>query len=385
MSTILLSSFGKRVHDAVSDPAKLKTAMGGIHRYFDRNHDIVFDSNPGKRLIFGNQDQEVIFEFTDIQPEEAEMVLSKVSIIDKSWKLLNTPFVILSVLCIRELMVQKKDREKEAFIMYLSMKFYSSRQRRSFPFEPNPNIMAYTINNLSDKFKYKKFQNNYNVVKDTVIMSHETYKQQLAKGEDEVFLVYVPQMENRIGKIMNSIAEEFYRNRDQKNYLNTERSFDDEGDLVDKGNLSETIHSLAEGVTHDFISHKVNMGLVRIVSDRNQLPFTTVYQTINEIRTKESPDTVISMMKLLFNVIGENDPSIFERVCSKDFAITALRQISVSNTTNEDLLKLKTILDALLTKHCAKYVQTNRTATKMQYRNVIFSYLVYLIVLHKCR
>jgi hypothetical protein len=385
MSTILLNAFGKRIKDAVSNPARLKAAVAGMHRYFDKNHDAIFDSNPGKRLIFGNQDQEVIFQFTDIQPEEVELELAKVSIIEKSWKLLNTPFVILSVLCIRELMLQKKDTEKELVIMYLAMKFYSSRQRRSFPFEPNPNIMAYTINNLSDKFKYKKLQNNYNVVKDTVLTSHDTYKQQLGKGEDEVYLIYVPQMENRIGKIMNAIAEEFYRNRDEKNYLNTEKSFDDEGDVVDKGNLSDTIHSLADGVTHDFVSQKVNMGLVRIVSERNQLPFTTVYQTLNEIRTKESPDTVIGMMKLLFNVVGEGDPTIFERVCSKDFAVTALRQISVSNTTNEDLLKLKKILDDMLMKHCTKYVQTNRTATKMQYRNVLFSYLVYMIVLHKCR
>jgi hypothetical protein len=385
MSTILLNAFGKRVKSAVSDPNRMRSAIAGIQKYFDRNHEIIFDSNPGKRLIFGNQDQEIIFTFTDIQPEEVEHELSKVTVIEKSWKLLNTPFVILSVLCIREAMLQKKDRECELLIMYLAMKFFSSRQRRSFPFEPNPNIMAYTINNLSDKFKYKKLQNNYNVIKDTVMTSHETYKQQLAKGDDEVFLVYVPQMENRIGKIMNSIAEEFYRNRDQKNYLNTERSFDDEGDMVDKGNLSETVHSLADGVTHDFVAHKVNMGLVRIVSEKNSLPFTTVYQTINEIRTKEDPTTVSSMMLNLFNVIGEGNPTIFERVCSKDFAVIALRQISVSNTTNKDLLDLKNILDKLLTTHCSKYVQTSRIATKMQYRNALYSYFVYLVVLHKCR
>ena len=385
MSTILIDAFGDRVKAAISNPSRLRSLMQGVQKYFDRNHDIIFDSSPGKRLIFGNADQEVIFDFLETQPEEVEHVLSRVAIIDKNWKLLNTPFVILSVIIIRELMLQKKDRECELMIMFLAMKFYSSRQRRSFPFEPNPNIMAYTINNLSDKFKYKKLQNNYNVVKDTVVTSHTTYKTQLAKGDDEVFLIYVPQMENRIGKIMNGIAEEFYRNRDQKNYLNTEKSFDDEGDVVDKGNLSETINSLALGVTHDFVAQKVNMGLARIVSEKNGLSFTTVYQTINEIRTKEDPETITQMMKLLFNVVGESDPTIFERVCSKDFAITAIRQISVSNTTNEDLLKLKEVLDRLLMEHCSKYVQTQRIATKMQYRNALFSYMVYMIVLHKCR
>ena len=149
MSTILIDAFGDRVKAAISNPSRLRSLMQGVQKYFDRNHDIIFDSSPGKRLIFGNADQEVIFDFLETQPEEVEHVLSRVAIIDKNWKLLNTPFVILSVIIIRELMLQKKDRECELMIMFLAMKFYSSRQRRSFPFEPNPNIMAYTIKHLS--------------------------------------------------------------------------------------------------------------------------------------------------------------------------------------------------------------------------------------------
>ena len=385
MSRIITDEFGKRVAEAVQNTSKLNEAVRGIQKYFDRSHETIFDSNPGKRLIFGNQDQEVIFHFLGIQPEEVEHVLDSVDIIEKSWKLLNTPFVILSVLVIRELAVSKKERERELFTMYLAMKFYSSRQRRSFPFEPNPNIMAYTVNHLSDKFKYKKLQNNYNVVKDTVEISHQTYVEQLKRGEDEVFLVYVPQMENRIGKIINSIAEEFYRNRASKAYLNVDKSFDDEGGTVDKGNTSAAIHQMADGVTHDFVAQKVNMGLVKLVAEKNDIPFTSVFQALNEIRAKEPPQTITNLFRDVFDVIGQADPTIFDRVCSKSFVAEALRQISISNTNSEQILRTKATLDRLLHDHCSKYATTNRLPTKMAYRNALYSYLVYLIVIHKCR
>lgn len=385
MSKILVTTFGKRVKDSINDKTKFNKAIKDIQSFFDRNNEQIFDSNPGRRLIFAIKDQEIIFDFTDILPEEVEHELTKVKVIDKSWKLLNTPFVILSILCIRELEIQKKEKERDLLIMFLAMKFYSSRQRRSFPFEPNPSIMAYTINNLSERFKYKKLQNNYNVVKDTVMTSHQTYTKILVEGDDEMFLSYVPQMENRIGKIMNAVAEEFYKDRENKNYLNTSESFNDEGESVDNENLSSNISQLAEAVGYDFITQKINMGLVKIVSDKNNLPFTAVYQALNEIRIKEDPTKLISMMRSLFNVLAEADVKIFEKVCSKDFIVIALRQLAVSNTMNKDLLNLKEYLDKILMEHCTKYNLTQRQATKMQYRSAIYNYMVYLIVLNKCR
>jgi hypothetical protein len=396
MSSYIIKGFEERIKEAVNDKAKLRAAVLSIQKYFDANHAIIFDSSPAQRLIFAVKDQNVVFDLTDIAPEEVSGYIvstlkdnvKEFGYVNKrgeAFVLLNDPFTMLSWLVIRELTIQKKDTEAQLFIMYLSMKFFSSRQRRSWQFPPNPQIMAYTMNNLSNKFKYKQLQNNYNVIKDTVMTSHETYKRILTDGTDEAYLTYIPQMENRIGKIINGIAEEYYDNRDKKNYLNTEKSFDDKDEMVDKTNLSDTIHQLAQSVVHDYVSMKINMGLTKLVSNKNNLPFMTVYQALNEIRIKENPETLDSMLRMLFNIISDADPQAFEKVCSSDFITMALRQISISNTTNQDLIQIKVILDKFLMLHCSKYAATNRIPTKMAYRNAVYSYFVYLIVLHKCR
>jgi hypothetical protein len=138
-------------------------------------------------------------------------------------------------------------------------------------------------------------------------------------------------------------------------------------------------------VTHDYVGTKINMALVKMVAEKNALPFTTVYQALNEIRVKEDASTLTSMLRMLFNIISTDDKHAFEKVCSRDFIVTALRQISISNTTNEDLIEIKKVLDRLLNDHCSKYAATNRIPTKMAYRNAIYSYFVYLVVIHKCR
>lgn len=396
MSSVIIKGFGDRIKKAVENRSALNTAIHAIQKYFDINHAIIFDSSPAQRLVFAIKDQEVIFELTGVAPEEIhsyietdlKATVKEFGYVNKrgeAFVLLNDPFTMLSWLVIRELALLKKDREMSLVIMYLSMKFFSSRQRRSWQFAPNPQIMSYTMNHLSNKFKYKQLQNNYNVIKDTVMLSHDTYKNQLATGTDEAYLTYIPQMENRIGKIINGIAEEYYRNRAEKNYLNTDKSFDDEGNMVDGTNLSDTIHQLAEAVAHDYVGSKINMGLVKMVAERNSLPFTTVYQALNEIRVKEEASTLVDLLRMLFNIISTDDHHAFEKVCSKDFITIALRQISISNTTNEDLIKIKQVLDRLLNDHCSKYAATERIPTKMAYRNAVYSYFVYLVVIHKCR
>jgi hypothetical protein len=386
MSKVILDTFGKRVSAACADPARLRQGVGYIQRYFDRVHQEAYAADPGKRVIFTHADQDSLFNFLGFIPEEVNAALDQITdVIRPPWRVLYTPFVVMSVMVIRELTIQNKKREAELFLMFLAFKFFSSRQRVSFPYEPNANIMAYTINHLSDKFKYKKLQNNYNVVKDTAVTAVATYDRILREGNDEMLIVVIPQLQDRIAKILNAIASEFYKNRESKAYLNTERSFDEEGETVDKGNVSANIHALADGVTHDFLSQKVNMGLVRLLSQKNDLPFTTCYQTLTEIRSKEPPDTLRKFTTDLLEVVGQEDKTIYERVCSREFAAEALRQIAVSNTGSEELLRMKDTLDRLMKDHCQKYLMSKRQATRMAYRNFLYGYFVYLVVIHKCK
>lgn len=396
MSTIFLDTFGSRISQAIKTPAKLSKVMVEIQLFFDKNHDIIFDSNPGRKLIFAESNKQSIYDFTGIAPEEiSNCVEVKVKKAVKEYGytnqrgeafvLINDPFIIQMFFCIRELLLIKKEKEAELFIMFMCMKFYSSRQKSSFPYEPNPNIMAFTVNNLSNKFKYKQLQTNYNVIKDTAMISHDTYRAGLLKGTEQDFLTYIPQMENRIGKIIKAIAEEFYENLEKKNYLNTNKSFDDEDNVVDSESLSATVQHLSEGVVHDFMANKINMGIVRAVSARNNLPFTTVYQTLTEIKIKESPDVIIKLYGHVFNILTEYDKHIFDNVCSKGFALSALKQLSISNSNDPDLIALKAILDGLLNNHCSKYATTNRLPTKMAYRTTLYAYFIYLIILHRCR
>lgn len=385
MSKVLVNNFGKRIEVACADKKHLQQFVIAIQKYFDKNNEIIYGTSPGKRLFFTDADKEVVYAFTKIRPEEVKLAMKSIAGVNSSWKLLNDPFVILSTLIIRELTKIKKEPERNFTMMYVAMKFYSNRQYQSFPHEPNEQIMAYTINNLSDKFKYKTLKNNYNVVKDTVLTSHKTYERILLIGEDQSLVIYIPQMENRIGKLIKNIAELFYDNRENKRFLNLERSFDDENDrMLDADTSSSIIHQMAEGVTHEFISKKINVGLIRLACSRNDVSFSVMFNTLNSIKQNEKMETINALISNILTQLFNADHSILERICSTEFTVYALKQLSVSNTISPELIDIKKILERLLAEHCAKYAMTNRAATKTNYRSSLYAYFIFLIIMFRC-
>jgi hypothetical protein len=389
MSRILLDTYGSLIHTAVNDKPRLTKFITHIEKYFDKNHAIVFDQGPTKKLLFANSDKQVVYDFlgmSDKDVADVKKVIKTVPTIYSKGIMLNDPFVILSVYIVRELHVQKLVRQRDLVLMYLAFKNYSSSQNKFFKYGANEQVMAFTLNNLSDKFKYKVLKNNYAVLKDTVMNSHMTYEKLLETGTDDMPPIYYIQLHSRVNKIIRNIAGEYYTNYNEKRYINSVKTYDEEsGGLIDYENSSALISGLAEGTLSYFLSSSVNMNLVKTVSERNSIPSSTVFQALNAIKKEEDPLVIQLMITKILTIIYDDNPDLLGRVCSQDFAINAIKQLSISNTTNPNLIELKNILDKWLMTYNIKYAQTQRLATKMAYRNALYSYFVYILILNKCK
>ena len=119
MSKIFVNHFGKRIEAAVNDKQRLAALIKQIEHYFDKNSAILFAQGPAKPLIFTNTDKEIIYKFLEIEPAEVSTVLKQLTSIKASWKLLNDPFIVLSVFLVRQLEIAKKERERDLVLMYL--------------------------------------------------------------------------------------------------------------------------------------------------------------------------------------------------------------------------------------------------------------------------
>ena len=204
-----------------------------VKKYIDRNNEILYDIGPIKRILFLESDKEEIFKMAGVAPSTITNLIKESPYIDKKWKISGNAFNMLSVIIIRDLELKGKRREAESILIYLTLAMYSSVHFKFFPKgEPNANIMAYTVNNLSNKYLIKQEGNLFKAIYKTAIKSHQTYLDDLKKGTDADLANYVNNLRIRLDNLIKNIAVEFYKNHENGNYLNQE------GDNYDEENYN---------------------------------------------------------------------------------------------------------------------------------------------------
>jgi hypothetical protein len=349
-----------------------------IAKFIDNNSEVLYSQGPSKRLYFSDDDRDELYRAIGISPMTLKATIKKSDLIDASWKILNEPFNLGATLAIRYYQVNKKKKELEAAILYLSFAFYSSIQYKYFPYEPNENIMSYTINNLSNKFKIKQLGNVFKAIHSTAMTNHETWAKKLEQGTDLIIKDYIMSLKTRLDGLIQKIANEFYETKEKGHYLNTEEDRYDEENFYQADNNSFVITRLAETATLKTLSRGINHDLVRTSANIAGVSVTALRNAVIAIvdkKDKEIKELFILILQL-YLMDGKHQPDMIR---SKQFVEFCLEVYIKSNTNDETIIKIKDLLDEWLTLCSPNYVKTERIATKNNFRKATFLYFVFVL------
>jgi hypothetical protein len=370
-------------------PAGYKKLEMSIDRYIDINSSILTDNSPAKNMVFSKNDEKVIFDYLGMEDTDVAAFTKVIKASpDIKMKALAKPFTLASYLCFRNFYISGKKEEAEKIMLYMNLLFYSSVQYEYFKYGAQQVVMDYTINNLSNKFKYKTLKNNYNVLKDTYDTVIDTYDKEIKLGTDESINIVIPQLENRLNKIIKNVAILFYQNRAEKKYLNInkETMTDEEGneDYVDAETTSSLIAGYTEAGVYAVMSTRPHVELVKRLAERNDIPFKNLLAIIESIQDNVRQEHLEEFYSSIFQSVAEMNIRVIGNVCSREFSYEAIRIISIPNTESRALLRLKNLLETFLIDLSPAYVNTQRSATKSNYRTATYTYLLYIFIMNKC-
>lgn len=366
---------------------KLKTNLAknnskivpSVKKYIDRNNDVLFDIGPTKRLVFLETDKDVIFDISGITREEMANTIKECPFIDKNWQISGNSFNTLCTLVIRQLSIAGKRKELEAVLMYLTLGMYSSVHFKFFPKgEPNENIMAYTVNHLSNKYLIKQEGSLFKAIYKTAVKSHQTYEKDLKTGTDEAIVNYVNNLRIRLDNLIKNIAIQFYKNHEEGNYLNKESdNYEEEGYHI-TDNTSFAINRIADAVIMRFVSRGIDQALAKKVANMNSVSVSAIRNALNDLlngKGREIKELVSSILQLYLSD-GTNK---VDSISGMNFIIFCMNVYSKSNTNDEAINRIKNLLDEWLEECSPQYRATERLATLSAYRKAIYTYFVFLI------
>jgi hypothetical protein len=358
-----------------------------VMHYIDRNSESLFIIGPYKRLIFvEKQHADPLFTLLEIEKKYITSIIRKYPKIMSNFHTLNNPFFFLMTALIiiygEDVGDRLSEEARNSCIIFMALRFYSSRIGHQFKFEPNKDIMEYTINNLSNKFVLK---NEGSVYKLLVKLSNDNYNtvgvNLLKTHDDYYFVYYIMNISTKINNNLKSIYVEYMKNHANKNYLaQTDDKHDDEKSTIrDLSNLSSSIETIANkvymslkqnGLDYELFDNAVSITRLRASNIRS------VLDRIIEDETSLLKEQIIIILQIFLMDSNHRVNMIHSRY----FHTWALSIYKVSNTNSVLIMRHKEILDGWLKKYSEAYVLTNREGTKLSFRKSIFIYIVDSII-----
>lgn len=385
-STVLYDEMTALVKDQALN--RRRDLIRFIATYIDKNSESLTISGPYIGIYFDEKrDAEPVFQMIGVTKKEITTIIKKCPLIQSSFQTLNNPFFSLLTALICVYGMYPKDplcvEAKMLCEMYMTIRFYSSRQKHLWKFDAQKPIMDYTINNLSNKFLFKIEGSVYNVLKHLADGNDETVGTKLRETHlDSFFKYYISNISTKVNNTLGKIFDVYRKNAIEKKYLNEEKeTWDDENNTIKElNNLSAVIMNLSERTYNKMRSSPIDETILRDATTVTKLKVSSVKSTIEEIIDAETK-SLQEICNLILQVFFINNAKhTVDKVKSRYFSTYCMSIYKISNSKSPQILRIKEILDIWIKQYGSKYIRLNREATLINFRKAVYIYIVESII-----
>lgn len=373
--TILLDELYPLVEKGLSKKENTEILKKAVSNYLDRNADRLTTLGPVYRTIFSESDMQVLYTAVDIDPFTIKKIVQSSPIIKGQWKIMNNIFNPTIALAIRYYTLKKDNDMVSALLIYLTLSMYPSLHYKYFKHEPNEQIMNYTINNLSNKFKIKQTGTMYHALIDTTQVCYNTNTDKLTRCIDKDIVDFIMDEKTRLNSLLKKIANEFYKNNENGNYLNLDSDSTDEDNYHEADSNIFAVERLTNNVVLKLTVDGPNMRLIATSANICKVSVSELRNYVNTMVINDNREDIrVVTESILFLYIFGSQNTIQE-VNSNKFLMYCLETYKKSNTTDENIIKIKKVLDKWL-EDLGTYKKTQRFATINSFRRALFIFFV---------
>jgi hypothetical protein len=377
--TFLLKEIYPKVEKSLTNKTTRVNMVDKYYKFVDKNNMILNRPGPSENIMFNDTEIESIFNLVGVTTKEINDIKKKSKDIKATGITMSYPLNSLLPLIIRYYLINEpKSNAYKDLNTYLMLSIYPIIFYKYFKFKPNENIMTYTINNLSQKFKVRQTNNLLEALADTAIGALNLHKDDLIKGTDKGIVDYVLSMRTRLNSFMKKIAQEFYKNQQEGKYINLEIDNNDKENYREADASSYAINGIVNKVSLKLLVDGPPIKLITISAKTNQVSVNELRNYISRmIVTKNRDEINIVMESILFLFMFDSKNTI-QDINSDKFILYCLDLYKRANTTDKNIIRIKTILDKWLTE-AGIYKKTQRNATINNFRKALFTFFVLTI------
>lgn len=380
ITSVILANIYPKVEQAFTSKETQRKFSAIVASYVDRNVNRLSTAGPSKRTLFSDMERNKVYDLIDFDPKTCKAIVKQSNYIKASWKIVNDPFNLVMMMILRYAKLNKLDQINQLAVTYLTLSMYPSLHYKYFKFEPNEAIMQYTINNLSNKFKVKQVGNILQALVDTTALADKTYDKNIRHANDKELTDYINAYKTRLNSLIKKIRDAFEKDYRSGNYMNTERDNEDENDFKTSDSNSLLIQRIVDQVVLKLSVNGPDSRIVDISAKMNQVSVNETRNTLNQLtQNKDESVNIRALCESILYLYLFNGENHVNDLNGSKFLTFCLAVYKKSNTNDENVIKVKSILDTWIEKYSETYRKTQRVATLNNFRRALYSFFVFTL------
>ena len=380
ITSVILANIYPKVEQAFTSKETQRKFSAIVASYVDRNVNRLSTAGPSKRTLFSDMERNKVYDLIDFDPKVCKAIVKQSNYIKASWKIVNDPFNLVMMMILRYAKLNKLDQINQLAVTYLTLSMYPSLHYKYFKFEPNEAIMRYTINNLSNKFKVKQVGNILQALVDTTALADKTYDKNIRHANDKELTDYINAYKTRLNSLIKKIRDAFEKDYRSGNYMNTERDNEDENDFKTSDSNSLLIQRIVDQVVLKLSVNGPDSRIVDISAKMNQVSVNETRNTLNQLtQNKDESVNIRALCESILYLYLFNGENHVNDLNGNKFLTFCLAVYKKSNTNDENVIKVKSILDTWIEKYSETYRKTQRVATLNNFRRALYTFFVFTL------
>lgn len=380
ITSVILANIYPKVEQAFTSKETQRKFSAIVASYVDRNVNRLSTAGPSKRTLFSDMERNKVYDLIDFDPKICKAIVKQSNYIKASWKIVNDPFNLVMMMILRYAKLNQLDQINQLAVTYLTLSMYPSLHYKYFKFEPNEAIMEYTINNLSNKFKVKQVGNILQALVDTTALADKTYDKNIRHANDKELTDYINAYKTRLNSLIKKIRDAFEKDYRSGNYMNTERDNEDENDFKTSDSNSLLIQRIVDQVVLKLSVNGPDSRIVDISAKMNQVSVNETRNTLNQLtQNKDESVNIRALCESILYLYLFNGENHVNDLNGSKFLTFCLAVYKKSNTNDENVIKVKSILDTWIEKYSETYRKTQRVATLNNFRRALYTFFVFTL------
>lgn len=371
------------VEKTLSTPQGDRKFREAVRLYIDKNSSKLHTAGPVYLVPFTDQDKETFFNVFETTPSELLKPINDMTktVNDKAnWKLLKqNPIFCLFYECIRYYTLKKDKTGINVALAIYALSAYPSIFSVMFKYGANPDVMQYTIDNMTNKYNIKRAGNVFGLLMMSIQSSYEFLEKEFNDSPDSEVIRFIIRIRNDQKSLLKNIANKYYENHKKGLRVTTQSEVYDDNQLIDD-NLNNT--SVVEDVTRkialSLVTNGVDMTRVTAAARIAQVSMVDLRLYLTQIITESKSHELERFIEAILFIFLYQERHKVNEINERKFLQFSVELFRRTNTTDVNVVTIKELLQKW-SEDSGVTERFKRVASQINYKRAIYMYIILCI------